>query len=80
MALNPRRIFSLPQQPDTTVEVDPDAEVILADERLFTKCGWTPFAGRRVYGRVLRVVLRGTVAYDPERGIMAAPGSGQVLP
>ena len=28
-----------------------------------SRAGWTPFAGHKVVGRVLRVVLRGEVAY-----------------
>ena len=41
----PRRIFGLPRQPDTWVEVDPGGRYILGHEGLHTKCGWTPFAG-----------------------------------
>jgi carbamoyl-phosphate synthase/aspartate carbamoyltransferase/dihydroorotase len=26
---------------------------------LYTKCGWSPFSGMQVRGRILRVVLRG---------------------
>lgn len=67
MAVNPRRIFGLPDQPDTWVEVDPDASYMLSNEGLHTKCGWTPFAGMTVRGRVRRVVLRGkTVCEDGE--------------
>ncbi len=44
-----------------------------------TKCGWTPFAGLMAGGRVSRVVLRGEVAYEEGR-VLAAPGSGRVLP
>lgn len=59
---NPKKIFSLPDQPDTYVEVDLDACHIVS-EPLFSKCNWTPFAGRKLYGVVKRVMLRGTVAY-----------------
>ena len=50
---NPRRIFNLPEQPDTWIEVDPDAA--LGDPRrraCYTRCGWTPFEGCTVRGRV----------------------------
>ncbi len=74
---NPRRIFGLPAQPDTRVEVDMTPYAIPADGWQ-TKCGWTPFAGLTAGGRVSRVVLRGEVAYEEGR-VLAAPGSGRVL-
>ncbi len=64
MSITPRQLFGLPDQPDTTIEVDAEASFIIANERLHTRCGWTPFAGMTVYGLVRRVVLRGEVAYD----------------
>ena len=59
MYTNPRRVYGLPVQPDTWVEVDLDQSYIFPDHTLYTKCGWTPFSGKRVRGRILRVVLRG---------------------
>jgi dihydroorotase-like cyclic amidohydrolase len=56
---NPRQIFSLPEQPDTWVEIDPDACYIFPDHPLYTKCDWSPFTGMEMKGRVTRVVLRG---------------------
>lgn len=75
---NPRRIYAIPEQPDTFVDVDVDARYELTDARQFTKAGWTPFAGRPVFGRVEQVILRGRPVYDGER-ILAEPGSGQIL-
>ena len=79
MVTNPRRIFSLPEQPDTWIEVDPDAEYEIRAADAYTRCGWTPFEGRRVRGRVERVVLRGQVAYENGK-VVAAPGAGQDVP
>jgi len=61
---NPRRIFHLPEQLETWIEVGEDAryEIKAADQ--FTRCGWTPFEGWQVRGRVRRVVLRGKVAFE----------------
>jgi carbamoyl-phosphate synthase/aspartate carbamoyltransferase/dihydroorotase len=74
----PKRIFDLPAQPDTHVEVDPDARYILSHATLHTKCGWTPFEGATVQGQVRRVVLRGrTACKDGE--IRVEPGFGRVV-
>jgi len=74
---NPRRIYRLPEQPDTRVEVEMTPWTIPA-EGWQTKCGWTPFAGLRAGGRVRRVVLRGRTVYEDGQ-VLAAPGSGLVL-
>ena len=79
MHTHPRHIYNLPEQPDTFVEVDPNATYTLTHEMMHSKCGWTPFAGQQVTGRVMRVVLRGQVAYEDGQ-ILAAPGTGRVLP
>jgi carbamoyl-phosphate synthase/aspartate carbamoyltransferase/dihydroorotase len=76
--VNPRRIYHLPAQPDTWTEVDVDASFVLRDEDMHTKAGWTPFAGKTVFGRVERVFLRGQLAFDG-MAILARPGSGRVL-
>lgn len=75
---NPRRIYGLPLQPDTFVDVDVDARFELNDANQRTRAGWTPFAGRPVFGRVTQVTLRGRQVYDGER-VLAEPGSGQLL-
>lgn len=56
---NPRKIFNMPEQPDTFIEVDLDAKWVIPNEMPFSKCKWTPFAGIEVYGAVRRVTLRG---------------------
>lgn len=75
---SPARIFGLAPQPDTSVEVEVGPRYRLSEERLQTKCGWTPFAGVEVAGRVVRTVLRGATVFDGVE-VLAAPGSGQVL-
>ena len=73
---NPRRIFGLPEQPDSWIEIDPEAEWTLSAANMFTRCGWTPYEGTPVRGRVERVVLRGEEAFK-DRKILALPGSGR---
>ncbi len=60
---NPKRLFNLPEQPETWVEVDETAKYIFPDHPLYTKCGWSPFQGMRMTGAVRRVVLRGKEVY-----------------
>lgn len=80
LAVNPRRIFGLPAEADTFVEVDLDAEYRLGEGRLQTRCSWTPFAGRKVRGAVMSVVVRGKTAFDARAGgVLAQPGAGRVL-
>lgn len=75
---NPKRIYGLPDQPNTHIEVEVDAPYTLEDEAMRTRPGWTPFAGMNVYGRVEQVVLRGQVVFDQGQ-LLAAPGSGDIL-
>ncbi len=75
MVHNPRRIFALPEQPDTWIEVDVDAEWIVPEKQV-SRCGWTPFAGMSVRGRVERVHLRGQLVYE-NGSFFASPGSGR---
>jgi carbamoyl-phosphate synthase/aspartate carbamoyltransferase/dihydroorotase len=56
---NPKKIYNLPTQPNTFVEIDLDEEWIIPEKMPYTKADWTPFAGRKVCGRVKNVVLRG---------------------
>ena len=60
---NPKRIFGLPEQKDTFVEVDLDEEWTIPDSMPFTKSKWTPFAGMHIHGKVSRVVLRGELVF-----------------
>ncbi len=76
MYTNPRRLFGLPEQPETWVEVDPEARWIVQGAEMFTRAQWTPFEGRPLHGRVSRVVLRGREVYR-NGSVLAAPGSGR---
>jgi carbamoyl-phosphate synthase/aspartate carbamoyltransferase/dihydroorotase len=75
---NPRRIFGLPVQTDTRIEVELSNRYAIESRNLKTKCGWTPFEGMPVQGRVLEVVLRGQTAYK-EGKISVTPGYGRFV-
>jgi dihydroorotase-like cyclic amidohydrolase len=75
---NAQRLFNLPDQPDTAVEV------LLGDfkfknEALHTKVGWSPFAGQKVSAQVNKVTVRGAVVYEAGK-VLAKPGSAKLLP
>ncbi len=76
MYTNPRKIFHLPDQPETWIEVDENAEYEIKAENQFTRCGWTPFEGWKVKGRVIRVVLRGRDAFKDGK-VLAEKGFGK---
>jgi carbamoyl-phosphate synthase/aspartate carbamoyltransferase/dihydroorotase len=74
----PRRIFDLPAQPETRVQVDSSARHVLESGNLLTKCGWTPFEGMSARGRVRSVFLRGQVAYE-DGAVLVQPGYGRAV-
>lgn len=76
MHTNPRRIFNLPEQPETWVEIDLQSEYEIRADEAHTRCGWTPFEGWKVRGRVRKVVLRGQKVYK-DGEILAKPGCGK---
>jgi carbamoyl-phosphate synthase/aspartate carbamoyltransferase/dihydroorotase len=73
---NPRRIFNLPEQHETWVEVDEDAVYEIHAAEMHSRCGWTPFEGWRVRGRVRSVVLRGREAFKDGK-VLVEPGYGK---
>jgi carbamoyl-phosphate synthase/aspartate carbamoyltransferase/dihydroorotase len=73
---NPRRIFNLSEQENTWIEVDPGESWVIQAANTHTRCGWTPFEGWQVRGRVKRVVLRGRQVFlDGE--VLPPPGYGR---
>ena len=76
MVANPQRIFNCRNSRTPGSRSTPTPGMRFAPTRSFTRCGWTPFEGRRVRGRVERVVLRGQVAYENGK-VLAAPGAGR---
>lgn len=75
--INPARIFGIATDDTTHIEVDMD-EYEIRNEEVLTKCGWSPFAGRRVVGKVTRTVLRGETVFENGK-VLAEPGSGRIL-
>ena len=73
---NPRKIFNIPEQPDTYTEIDLDEEWEISNENLYTKCKWTTFVGMKVKGKVKKTVLRGQTVF--ENGEIPGQPAGKV--
>ncbi len=74
----PTRIMRIQPPEEAYVEVDLDAKYSIQAAGLLTKCGWTPFEGMMVQGRIRRVSLRGAKAYEDGK-VIASPGSGHAV-
>jgi dihydroorotase-like cyclic amidohydrolase len=76
MVIKPRQIFTIPEQSETWVEVNTDEEWEIHAANNFSRCGWTPFEGMKVRGRVRRVLLRGIEVFRDQQ-VLARPGFGK---
>jgi carbamoyl-phosphate synthase/aspartate carbamoyltransferase/dihydroorotase len=74
--INPRKIFHLPEQAETWVDVDEKVEYEIRAADQFSRCGWTPFEGWKVKGKARKVVLRGKTAFEDGK-ILVVPGYGK---
>jgi dihydroorotase len=78
VATNPRRIWGLKAPADTYALVDLDASYVIDRANLHGACGWSPFEGMTVHGRVLETWIRGTKVWDGEQ-VRVQAGFGQNL-
>lgn len=74
---NPSIIFNVPISKKTFVEVELK-EYVLSKKHLMTKAGWSPFEGRKVIGKVTKVVIRGKVFFENGK-LLIKPGEGKVI-
>lgn len=56
---NPKKIFSIPDQPDTYVEIDTEATTKVGEGGYGSKADWSPFEGWELPGKVMTMVVRG---------------------
>lgn len=82
-ATAPARLFDLghkgrlePGADADLVIVDLDAEYEITNEIVLSRCGWTPYAGRRPRGQVLTTISRGDVVYEHGE-VVGIPGRGR---
>ena len=75
----PREILGILYDKETYTEVDQNIKYEIRNTDLFTKCGWSPFAGMNVKGKIVRVVLRGKTVFDGEK-IIGLPKGKVIFP
>jgi carbamoyl-phosphate synthase/aspartate carbamoyltransferase/dihydroorotase len=73
----PARLFDVAPDESTSIEVDMN-EYTITNENLLTKAGWSPFAGKRVIGKVKTVYLHGAKVFEGGK-VLATPGSGKII-
>lgn len=76
---NPSKIFGIKQDQSTTIEIELNIKYILHNTNLHTKCGWTPFDGWNITGKVIRTFIRGTNVME-DNEILVKPGFGRIIP
>lgn len=54
---SPKKIFKIPTQKNTYVELDPSKSYIIGEGGYESKCGWSPFSGMVGYGKVMTVMI-----------------------
>lgn len=77
-SLWPRKGALVPGADADLALVDANARRVLRNENVWSKAGWTPYAGREVTGRVVQTYLRGHLV--AENGKPAGEVSGRFLP
>ncbi len=74
---SPKKIFSIPNI-NSEVEIDMNEKYEINNEKLFTKCKWSPFNGWLMQGRIKKVVIESNTVFENGK-ILADPGSGRVI-
>jgi dihydroorotase len=75
LAINPCGIFGVQPDENTYTRVDLDDWYTIDRANLRSACGWSPFEGMRVPGKVLEVWIRGQQVFDGEN-ILVPQGFG----
>ena len=71
MAENPASIFGIQGKGSISVGYDADLVVVdmrlrkrVRDDALFTKCGWSPYHGKKLKGWPVTTIVNGSVVFD----------------
>ncbi|MDO6355044.1 MULTISPECIES: allantoinase AllB [unclassified Caloramator] len=57
--------------------IDLNKEWVIEKEKMQCLNKYTPFDGMKLKGKVVKTIVRGTLVYDDEKGIVGKPGYGQ---
>ncbi len=74
----PRKGNLMPGADADLLVLDPELEWEVDPARLITPAGWSPYAGRRLRGRVIAAFSRGVPVWDGRR-VTSVPGHGRFV-
>jgi dihydroorotase-like cyclic amidohydrolase len=74
---NPARLFNIAVDEKTYIDVNLE-ERLVDNKDLLTKAGWSPFAGRKVMGKIESVTVRGNIVFENGK-VVVQPGSGHIV-
>ncbi|MCX8094729.1 MAG: dihydroorotase family protein [Caldisericia bacterium] len=87
MSENPAKIFKLYPRKGK-IDIGFDADLVLIDknrvweikgEKFYSKGKYTPFEGWKIYGKVVKTILRGEIVYDEHKGFLVDSGFGKFI-
>jgi len=81
---NPAKIFRLyPKKGAIRIGADADFAIVdmnheftISNENVISKCGWTPYAGKKCKGKPVHTVVRGKFVYENGK-VIGQPGHGK---
>lgn len=76
LSVNVQRIWNIHPPAETYTLVDTEPTACITAATLLTQCGWSPFEGMMMRGKVLEVWIRGHRVYDGEE-VLSAAGFGE---
>ncbi|MEJ2102548.1 MAG: amidohydrolase family protein [Desulfobacterales bacterium] len=77
--LYPRKGCLLPGADADILLVDMNVKETLSNDAIVSKCGWTPYDGMDVQGKVVMTILRGAIVAENGQAV-GEPGYGQFIP
>ncbi len=84
---NPSKFFKLYPKKGK-IDIGSDADLIFIDknrvwdikgESFYSKGKYTPFEGVKIYGKVVKTIIRGELVYDEQKGFLVEKGFGKFI-
>ena len=86
LCTNPAKLYNLRNKGEIRIGnladfcvIDPRKEVEINDSMMASKCGWTPFHGRKVKGFPVMTILRGKVVMEDQKIVGGPSGKNAYL-